>query len=88
MAETVIPGRYLVFAGLSYYPGMGVEDLKMVTDDRQRAIDTAQDACISGSAYAKEHGTSDWAHVFDTFAVEVVKVVGDRAHFTSFNPTN
>lgn len=56
------PKRYIVFAGYNYYPGGGMEDCILTTDDMEEAR----------KAGAADRG--DWAHVYDTQTGETIDI--------------
>lgn len=55
--------RYLVFSDENYYPGGGWNDFKSDYDSKEEAIESAK-------AWGRKHDY--WAHVVDTWTMEII----------------
>ncbi len=64
--------RYLVLAGVSYYPA-ACDDIVGVFDDMRTAT-LAADAALG--VYVEYQGTTEWAQVYDLVEQELVYKVG------------
>jgi hypothetical protein len=61
----VVPCRYLVFAGLTFFPRGGIKDLQGSTHNYE------SDA-VSAVRFLINTNKADWAHVYDTVTNTII----------------
>ena len=58
--------RYMLFAGTTYYPNGGIDDLK--------GLFSSKDECIICLLSDEDLEFIDWAHIYDTQEKSVIKI--------------